>query len=68
MLGLKLGATVVKSIALTVMLGTTWHAIAQDAKTLYPSMAPVEQYLIEDRSAEIALGTECGAGIHCTRC
>jgi hypothetical protein len=53
--GKKLGATVVKSIALTVMLGTTWHAIAQDAKTLYPSMAPVEQYLIEDRSAEVAL-------------
>ena len=53
--GKKLGATVVKSIALTVMLGTTWHAIAQDAKTLYPSMAPVEQYLIDDPSAEVAL-------------
>jgi hypothetical protein len=48
-------ATAVKSIALTVMLGTAWHAIAQDAKTPYPSMAPVEQYLMDDRSAEVAL-------------
>src|SRR6201985_3527628 len=28
---------------------------AQDAKTRYPAMAPVNQYLIADRSAEIAL-------------
>jgi hypothetical protein len=53
--GKKLCATVVKSIALTVMLGATWHAIAQEAETPYPSMAPVEQYLIDDRSAEVAL-------------
>jgi hypothetical protein len=30
----------------------TW---AQDAKTQYPSMAPLEQYLMADRDAEIAL-------------
>jgi hypothetical protein len=29
--------------------------MAQDAKGPYPSTAPVEQYLMEDRNAEIAL-------------
>jgi len=43
------------NVALVMILGTGWQAIAQDAKTPYPSMAPVEQYLMEDRSAEIAL-------------
>jgi hypothetical protein len=55
MKGKKVGAIAVKSIALVIMLGTAWHAIAQDAKGPYASMAPVDQYLIEDRSAEIAL-------------
>ena len=55
MLGLKTGAIAMKSIALAFMLGTAWHAMAQDAKALYPSMAPVDQYLMADRSAEIAL-------------
>jgi hypothetical protein len=51
----KAGAIVVKRIALVVMLGAAWHAIAQEAKTPYPSMAPLDQYLMEDRSSEIAL-------------
>ena len=33
-------------------LRQTW---AQDAKTQYPNMAPLEQYLLADRDAEIAL-------------
>jgi hypothetical protein len=37
------------------MLGSAWYAIAQDAQTAYPSMAPLEQYLMEDRSSEVAL-------------
>jgi len=45
----------VKSIALAVMFGTAGYTIAQDAKAPYPKMAPVEQYLMEDRGAEIAL-------------
>jgi len=45
----------VKSFALVVLLGVAWQAQGQDAKTLYPSMAPLEQYLIADRNAEIAL-------------
>ena len=45
----------VRSFALVVLLGVAWQAQAQDAKTPYPSMAPLEQYLIADRNAEIAL-------------
>jgi hypothetical protein len=44
-----------KSFALVVLLGVAWQAQGQDAKTPYPSMAPLEQYLIADRNAEIAL-------------
>ena len=42
------------SFALVVMLPAAWQAHAQEAKTPYPSMAPLDQYLME-RSAEIAL-------------
>ena len=45
----------VKSLALVITLGAAWQAPAQDAKTAYPTMAPLEQYLIADRNAEIAL-------------
>ena len=44
-----------RSMFLAAMLGTAWHGIAQDAKTLYPSMAPIEQYLMDDRGTEVAL-------------
>ena len=37
------------------MLGTAHQAMTQDAKTHYPKMAPVDQYLMADRDAEIAL-------------
>ncbi len=36
-------------------MSTAWQAQAQDAKAPYPSMAPLDQYLIADRNAEIAL-------------
>jgi hypothetical protein len=42
-------------IVLVMMLGTACQAMAQDAKTAYPKMAPVDQYLMADRAAEIAL-------------
>ncbi len=42
------------SFALFVMPPAAWRAPAQEAKTPYPSMAPLDQYLME-RSAEIAL-------------
>src|ERR1700678_117633 len=41
------------SFALVVMLGAAWQAHAQDTKTPYPNMAPVDQYLIADRDAEV---------------
>jgi hypothetical protein len=48
------GATGVKRIMLGFLLVAAWQAIAQNAQTPYPNMAPVEQYLME-RSSEIAL-------------
>ena len=43
-------------IAVVVLAGVAWRSGGtQDAKAVYPKMAPVEQYLIEDRNAEIAL-------------
>jgi len=55
----KVGAIAIKSLALLVALGTAYlgtsnQAMAQDAKTPYPNMALIEQYLM-DRTAEIAL-------------
>lgn len=44
-----------KGIALIALLVTPWLAAAQDARTPYSSMAPVDQYLMEDRGAEVAL-------------
>jgi hypothetical protein len=43
-----------RSFAMVVVLGLAWQAQAQDAKTPYSSMAPLDQYLME-RDAEIAL-------------
>jgi len=40
---------------LLAALNATWQIQAQDAKTPYASMAPLDQYLMTDRSAEIAL-------------
>src|SRR6267142_5969902 len=41
--------------ALILILDAAWQARAQDRQLLYPSMAPIEQYLMTDRDAEIAL-------------
>ena len=43
------------SFALLLVLGIAHQSMAQDAKTPYPNMAPIEQYLMADRQAEIAL-------------
>jgi len=45
----------VKCIAMAALLGAALCTIAQDTKPSYPSMAPLEQYLMEDRNAEIDL-------------
>jgi hypothetical protein len=54
MLKNKVAAIAIKGFALLAVLGTAHHAMAQDATTPYPKMAPIEQYLM-DRDAEIAL-------------
>src|SRR5258708_205259 len=41
--------------ALFFILDGAWQARAQERQMLYPSRAPVEQYLMTDRDAEIAL-------------
>ena len=51
----NVGAIAIKSFALLVVLGTAYLAMAQEAPAPYPKMAPIEQYLMTDRDAEIAL-------------
>src|ERR1700686_719443 len=43
------------TLALAAVLCAARPGRAADAKTPYPSMAPLDQYLIADRNAEIAL-------------
>ena len=54
-----IGAIAAKGFVLLVIFGTAYQAMAQDAasgtKTHYSKMAPIEQYLMVDRAAEIAL-------------
>jgi len=43
------------SCVLVIVLSGAWPAQAQDAKAPYPKMAPISQYMMADRNAEIAL-------------
>jgi len=52
---MKVYISAIKNLALLVVLGTVYQAMAQDATTRYPKMAPIDQYLMADRDAEIAL-------------
>ena len=51
----RLQAIASLGFALILIPDAAWQARAQDRQMLYPSMAPVEQYLMTDRNAEIAL-------------
>ncbi len=56
----RISAIAIKSFALLLVLGTAYQAVAQAATTpstttTYAKMAPVDQYLMTDQSAEIAL-------------
>ena len=51
----KVSAIAINGLALLVVLGTAYQAVSQDATTPYPKMAPIEQYLMTDQGAEIAL-------------
>ena len=55
MLKKKSNAIAIKSLALLLMLAAAHQAWSQDAATTYTKMAPVDQYLMPDQSAEIAL-------------
>ena len=55
MLNRKIAALAVRGLALLVVFGSAHPAMAQDATTSYPKMAPIGQYLMADRAAEIAL-------------
>jgi len=52
---MKVYTSAIKNLALLVVLGMVYQAMAQDAATTYTKMAPIEQYLMADRDAEIAL-------------
>jgi hypothetical protein len=47
--------TVAGVLLLAFALSTAWPTQAQENKSPYPSMAPLAQYLMTDRNAEIAL-------------
>src|SRR5260370_620189 len=44
-----------RSFVLVAALGAAWQTRAQHPKTSYPSMAPLDQYLIADANAEMVL-------------
>jgi hypothetical protein len=55
----KISAIAIQSLALLIVLGAVLgmprQAMAQDATTPYPNMAPIDQYRMSDQAAEIAL-------------
>ncbi|MFZ0535324.1 MAG: hypothetical protein WBW36_02935 [Candidatus Sulfotelmatobacter sp.] len=52
----KIVRTIAWGIVMPVVVASVaWHAQAQDSKAKYPSMAPIDKYLIADRNAEIVL-------------
>src|SRR5690242_3949147 len=51
----RLQAIAFLAFVLLVVLSADGSARAQDSKTPYSTMAPVDQYLMADRNAEIAL-------------
>ena len=55
MLKTKVRAAAINSCALLALLGAAHKAMAQDAATKYPKMAPIGEYLRADQGAEIAL-------------
>ncbi len=45
----------VLAAVLVIVLSGTWPAQAQDSRAPYPRMAPISQYMMADRNAEIGL-------------
>ena len=51
----NIAGTIACGFALAILLGSARQAGAQQTKAPYPNMAPLDQYLMADRNAEIAL-------------
>ena len=51
----KFWTSTIPCIALLVIFFVPWPAQSQNAKTPYPAMAPLEQYLMLDRNEEVTL-------------
>ncbi len=51
----NIGTLTRKSLMLVIVLGLASRAQAQQAQASYPSMAPLERYLMGDQTAEIAM-------------
>ena len=60
----KVSAIAIKSFALLVVLGTAYQATGQGTTTPYPNMAPINQYLMPDQGAEIALARSTRPYLH----
>lgn len=50
------------ALALIAVMSAAWQGQAQDAKASYSSMASIDQYLMTDRNAEIALARSAAPG------
>lgn len=57
----KVRTSALRSIAEVVVFFAAWQAKAQEAKTAYPALAPLEQYLMPDRNEEITPKTNSKA-------
>jgi hypothetical protein len=53
--GQEFAAVVCLICTVTLAFGMSPHILAQAGKTTYPTMAPLDRYLMPDRNAEIAL-------------
>jgi hypothetical protein len=58
----KICTIAIKSFSLLFVLATAYQALTQEADTPYSKMAPIEQYLMADRDAEIALARSAAPG------
>jgi hypothetical protein len=50
------------ALALIAVMSAAWQGQAQDAKASYSSMASIDQYLMTDCNAEIALARSAAPG------
>ena len=61
-------ATSFAALLITALASASLLARSQEAAALYSKMAPVEQYLMTDRSAEIAMARSAAPPSDFSRC